>query len=564
MPVKIISKNSLAAKAAEIEAKLDNNLEDVLQALFPNGSHSGSDFRIGDVLGKAGESLSISLEGDKRGLWQDFATGEGGTPLQLIALHYGLDLKIQRPSVLEKAGKLLEAVANLPAKDALPGPTKITHAKEVAQWDYLAADGAYLWTIKRLEDAVGEKSIRPFNKHTGKCEAHPKPRPLYNLPGIGTSALVIIVEGEKCAQALIDEGHCATTAMMGAMAPAHLTDWSPFQGKDVLIWPDHDEPGKKYAMNCAEAALEAGASSCAVLLVPEEQPKGWDAADALAGSTFDVEGFLKNGERQWVLLPNTLELMAAFEDGDATSEDGIARVLTERYAGKWKYCAPWGRWYCWDDKRWVHDQVLAFSYLARQVCRAASTLARQGSRARIASAATVANVERLARADPAHATAVEQWDAEPLLLNTSGGIVDLRTGQLSAHDRSRLLTKSTTARPQGTCPQWLNFLKVITDDNQKFVDYLQRVAGYCLTGLTTEHALFFLYGTGANGKSVFLNVLSAILGDYAKTAPMDTFMDTRSDRHPTDLAGLRGARLVCAVETEQGRRWSESKCYVRP
>ena len=86
-----------------------------------------------------------------------------------------------------------------------------------------------------------------------------------------------------------------------------------------------------------------------------------------------------------------------------------------------------------------------------------------------------------------------------------------------------------------------------------------RCAGYSLTGLTVEHALFFLYGTGANGKSVFCNVVAAIQGDYATTAPMDMFMATTGERHPTDLAGLRGARFVSAVETEQGRRWAESK-----
>ena len=86
-----------------------------------------------------------------------------------------------------------------------------------------------------------------------------------------------------------------------------------------------------------------------------------------------------------------------------------------------------------------------------------------------------------------------------------------------------------------------------------------RVVGYCLTGVTSEHALFFLYGTGANGKSVFVSTIAAILGDYATTAAMDMFMATTGDRHPTDMAGLRGARMVSSIETEQGRRWAESK-----
>jgi len=89
--------------------------------------------------------------------------------------------------------------------------------------------------------------------------------------------------------------------------------------------------------------------------------------------------------------------------------------------------------------------------------------------------------------------------------------------------------------------------------------FMQRVAGYCLTGSTQEHALFFCYGTGGNGKGVFVNAISGIMGDYATTAPMETFVASNNDRHPTELAGLMGARLVSAQETEEGRRWAESK-----
>ena len=85
------------------------------------------------------------------------------------------------------------------------------------------------------------------------------------------------------------------------------------------------------------------------------------------------------------------------------------------------------------------------------------------------------------------------------------------------------------------------------------------MCGYALTGATSEHALFFLYGRGANGKSTFVNAVAGILGDYHRTAPIETFTASISDRHPTDLAGLRGARLVTATETEEGRRWAESQ-----
>ena len=85
------------------------------------------------------------------------------------------------------------------------------------------------------------------------------------------------------------------------------------------------------------------------------------------------------------------------------------------------------------------------------------------------------------------------------------------------------------------------------------------MVGYCLTGSIRDHALFFLYGTGGNGKGVLLNTCHDILGDYSAIAAMETFTASKADRHPTDLAMLRGARAVIAQETEDGQRWAESR-----
>jgi putative DNA primase/helicase len=214
----------------------------------------------------------------------------------------------------------------------------------------------------------------------------------------------------------------------------------------------------------------------------------------------------------------------------------------------------------WDGQRWRTEDTLAATDLIRHVCRHAS-LRSDNPRvaAKLAGASTIGGVERLARADRRHAGNTEEWDADIWLLNTPGGVIDLRTGRIRPHSREDRMTKITTATAKGDCPTWKAFLADVTGNDPELMSYLQRMAGYCMAGVTSEHALFFLYGTGANGKSVFLNVLSTILGDYAANAPMDTFMETRSDRHPTDLAGLRGARFVSATETEQGRRWNESK-----
>jgi putative DNA primase/helicase len=178
---------------------------------------------------------------------------------------------------------------------------------------------------------------------------------------------------------------------------------------------------------------------------------------------------------------------------------------------------------------------------------------------KIAAAQTVTAIERLARADRRHAATVEQWDADLWLLNTPEGTVDLRTGELREHRRDDYITKITKSGPGGYRPLWLQFLDRITAGDSELQSFLKRLVGYSLTGSTSEQALFFLYGTGANGKSVFLSTISSLLGDYAKTAPASSFTASSTEQHPTDLAGLRGARFVTAIETEDGVRWAESK-----
>jgi putative DNA primase/helicase len=113
--------------------------------------------------------------------------------------------------------------------------------------------------------------------------------------------------------------------------------------------------------------------------------------------------------------------------------------------------------------------------------------------------------------------------------------------------------------PRLECPRWLTFLDEATGKDVELIGFLQRWCGYCLTGDIREHALVFCYGPGGNGKTVMLNTISGILGDYAKTAAMETFVASQFEHHPTDLAMLCGARLVTAAETEEGRAWAETK-----
>lgn len=243
------------------------------------------------------------------------------------------------------------------------------------------------------------------------------------------------------------------------------------------------------------------------------------------------------------------------------SEDALALRFAEEHATNLRYVANWSSWMHWDGTRWQQDKTLAVFDRVRLLCRtAAGERSKAKSAKGLTSAKTIAAVEKLARSDRRLAATTDQWDADIWLLNTPDGVIDLRKGQMRKHRPEDYLTRMTTVAPAASgCPIWLAFLKRVTGGDQQLQDYLQRVCGYSLTGSTREHALFFLYGTGANGKGTFVNASSGVLGDYHRTAPIETFTASYVDKHPTDLAGLRGARLVTATETEEGRRWAESK-----
>ena len=553
----------------DVRQALLARLESVLFKMFPAGKVKHGKFYIGDVLGSPGDSLEIVLYGEKAGLWTDRADNTGGDIFHLLAGYLRLNAQTEFPQVLQAVRGMLRQLQVVPMRQSKPAQPVDDLGPATAKWDYLDAGGKLIAVVSRYDPAPGRKEFRPWDAKRRR-KAPPEPRPLYNQPGMSTSNAVVLVEGEKCAQALIDAGICATTAMFGANAPVDKTDWSPLAGKTVVIWPDHDKPGSNYAMTATDAVLAAGATSCVVLLPPDDKPEGWDAADAIVEG-FDVAGFIVRGPRLQMQLPvdapvahsTVASASSPPADGDNAvwgSEDALALSFTRRYRHDWRYVAKWGKWLMWDGQRWCTEDTLAATDLVRHVCRQAALKASSPKTAvKLAGASTMSGVERLARADRRHAGTADEWDADIWLLNTPGGVVDLRTGRMRPHERSDRMTKIATAIPRGQCPRWLAFLADVTGGDADLAAYLQRVVGYCLTGVTSEHALFFLYGTGANGKSVFVNVITTILGDYAANAPMDTFMETRSDRHPTDLAGLRGARFVSSIETEQGRRWNESK-----
>jgi putative DNA primase/helicase len=249
------------------------------------------------------------------------------------------------------------------------------------------------------------------------------------------------------------------------------------------------------------------------------------------------------------------------------SDDDLAKEFTARYAASARYLAAWGRWLLWNGQRWETDERLRAFSMAREICRdaldrrlAESPSEGQGDRLRqrFGSAQTIAAVLKIASSDPRHAITVDDLDADPWALNTPSGILDLKTGAIRPHDPNALCTKITAAAPTTDCPIFLRTLERVIPDAEVRA-YLQRLAGYALVGTVRDHVLPFWYGSGRNGKSVIANALRLAMGDYATVLPAEVLVESRNDRHPTEIAVLRGVRLAVASEVDSGRRWNESR-----
>lgn len=243
-------------------------------------------------------------------------------------------------------------------------------------------------------------------------------------------------------------------------------------------------------------------------------------------------------------------------------------------------------WLVWDGCRWCEDDLHAVLHRATLCARniykeAAASADMSASHPDLAVRARNAGVskgllqwanrsesrERLnamievAKAQRCIAIRVSDLDADPWLLNCRNGIVDLRTATLRPHRREDLITKlaPVESAADADCPQWRAFLNRIFDANGELIAFAQRSLGYALTGVVHQHVLQVLFGAGANGKSTFLETISTMLGDYASHAAPGLLVKRRSDSHPTELADLRGARMVSCIETAEGGAFDEER-----
>jgi len=239
--------------------------------------------------------------------------------------------------------------------------------------------------------------------------------------------------------------------------------------------------------------------------------------------------------------------------------------IADRFAVRWcrttKFDVDRRQWRCYDaGGRFLEDRARMVMEMVRDGVRETAASLPLSAAAKIASARTIGAVELLLRHDQRHVVRAAQFDADPFALNTPAGVVDLRTGGVRPHGPDLLLTKMTAAIPtREDSGLWRAFLEDITCGNVELAQYLQRVFGYFITGDISEHILLWLVGVGANGKSVFTDAIRDALGDYARVIPAATLMETRGERHPTEIASLAGVRVAISSEVSEGQRLDEAK-----
>jgi putative DNA primase/helicase len=251
---------------------------------------------------------------------------------------------------------------------------------------------------------------------------------------------------------------------------------------------------------------------------------------------------------------------------------GNGRIFAQLYSDDIRYCCELNKWFVWDGKRWVMDSTGEIYRKAKKAMnrlwRAVDNFTDHDRRdswkkhaKRSESAYRIKAMVELAQSEPGIGIAQDKLDVDQWLLNVENGTLELRTGTLRPHKRKDLITKlaPVTYDENSICPTWDKFLYEIMAGRNDLVRYLQKTFGYSLTGSIIEQKVFIPYGLGANGKGTLVNTFLRLLGDYAQQTPTETLLvKNHSNGISNDVARLKGARFVAAVEAEHGRHLAEA------
>jgi putative DNA primase/helicase len=252
-----------------------------------------------------------------------------------------------------------------------------------------------------------------------------------------------------------------------------------------------------------------------------------------------------------------------------TDTTNAYRLLTE-YGKDIRYNALWKKWIVWNGSHWemddgylIHDRGLK---MIRGIYEELLKTSDFRDRLDIEKHAIQSESARRRKAlievaswIPELNIKTDNLDKDPWLFNAKNGTIDLRTGEVREQKPEDLITRMANVEysKEADCPTWKKFVMEIMNYNHELIHFIQNAAGWSITGDTSEQTMFILFGSGANGKSTFLNTIMNLLGDYAIATPTETFMKRSGDQITNDIARLRGARFVTTTEAEHGKRLSE-------
>lgn len=393
---------------------------------------------------------------------------------------------------------------------------------------------------------------------------------------------LFLAEGETRGAAIGQHGHFVI-ALGGAWNWLHRTeddDSTPIDDFDKIEWKGRTvvlvydaDTAKKYYLQLAilrlARTIEGRGGIVRMVIVPDLGDGKTGADDYIAAK----------GIKEFMALRRRSLDEPEFESWGIRSEarlteTGNAERLALLYGERLRYIHQWKRWLEWDGSRWKADETEHVTQIAirsaRSMLREAAALMDSAQRdplmkwaVKSESASNIDATLRIARSTPPLPVTARDLDAHPLLLGVRNGVVDLETGELLSARPEWLITKQAPVEfdPAARAPTFERFLDETMCGRADLAAYIQRCVGYFLTGDTREQCFWIWHGTGANGKSTLFNALLAFFGDeYSRKSRMETWAEQRrtAGGPSEDIAGLHGARLVVASETEQNRRLAES------
>lgn len=467
------------------------------------------------------------------------------------------------------------AVTDLFMTDLANAPRQIITSgdgrREVAVYKYRDAGGAVLYENVRFEPKdFRQRRVVDGARVWGLNGVERVPYRLPELMDIQPrlANIVVLTEGEKDADALADLGF--TTSNLKQW----LRSFNSYLRPDdrIVIIADHDAPGYKLAETTAQVIARDRSNVRVIDLFdgdkgPVPLKHGPDVSDWLAihvdAPADEQRRRLLDAIRQRVATGQNSPSTAAASVSDPPSPSGRtddlanSEAFLEFVGDDLLYVVHRKKWLVWTGKYWRiddRDEVFAKAaeFASQLYERAADDADYKHARRANNRAGFTAMLEFAGRR---RSVPITDFNRHPYLLNCANGTLDLRTGTLRPHDAADRLTRliNTDFDSTAVSGHFSRFLDVVQPD-RSVQAFLQRSIGYSLLGIVRERSFWILYGTGANGKSIFINLFSNLLGDYAANTNSATIMAANRSGIPNDIARLEGCRYIIIPETEENER----------